>query len=512
MGATLLFPATSGAEEPTPQAENAPTVFAKTISIQNGSDQSEIDLTSIIEAYEGRALTRDDLQKLTNDITLAYEKSGFFLTRAAIARQSFADGLIIVTLSKGTIDKVTTTTIDPGFIQKIYEDALKETMVTRKTFARALESSRRIDGYRLTNVDLKPLENGAHELELAYEKKKIDARIDATNIGSRITEPWRTLLSVKISSLAKIGDALSLSYLTKPASLRDIQFFAGRYTLPINAKGTAVFFEGTVSNSAPGINDGIRELRGDLRRFAVGVSHPVILNARESLFVNGSLELLSSTENEDSVNLSKDKFRLLNLNSVFTKSIGGSNGEIVQVSAELTQGVDIFNASDTPGDRTTRNDANAQFTKFSGRALLRKNITDRIGFTGAVYGQVSSDPLLFLEEFSFGGGNFGRGYDFGEIIGDSGVGAYSELSLNGSNLGFVKQWQVYSFADVGAVWNKGDGLSIDGTPLYSAGAGVRLNIRKNLFIGYEAAHPLSDAPFTDRDFFTRHRVQLSLSN
>jgi hemolysin activation/secretion protein len=89
--------------------------------------------------------------------------------------------------------------------------------------------------------------------------------------------------------------------------------------------------------------------------------------------------------------------------------------------------------------------------------------------------QYSADPLLSYEEISAGNYSFGRGYDPGTIIGDSGIGVQAEIRYGsimpkGPDAIAI---QPFVFADGGWVWNEGAAVLDDQDELYSLGGGIR---------------------------------------
>ena len=245
-----------------------------------------------------------------------------------------------------------------------------------------------------------------------------------------------------------------------------------------------------------------------MRSGSIGIAYPIIKREHQQLTSLVKFDAVNASEEEAGVRLYNDRLRVLRISNTYQAA--DTNWRVGGV-AQLSQGFDVFNSSDRSGELTSRPDADAQFLKLDGEINIRTQLSERIGLSAGAIGQYATSPLLYNEEFSYGGGQYGRGYDFGEILGDVGAAAFMEAGLHGGPLGVLSRWEIYSFVDVGAVWNKGAGLSADGKPLYSAGGGVRLKINDELSVGYEAAHPLTDAPYTEDDKSTRHRLQLTVS-
>jgi hemolysin activation/secretion protein len=103
--------------------------------------------------------------------------------------------------------------------------------------------------------------------------------------------------------------------------------------------------------------------------------------------------------------------------------------------------------------------------------------------------QKSFSPLLLTEQFGLGGDHFGRGFDPSEITGDDGVAGAVELQYTRDpGLSFLKSYQLFTFYDAGAVWQRAPGSGHQS--LSSVGGGVRLWLPHGLDAEVEVTHPL----------------------
>ena len=104
----------------------------------------------------------------------------------------------------------------------------------------------------------------------------------------------------------------------------------------------------------------------------------------------------------------------------------------------------------------------------------------------------------------------GRGYDTGEITGEDGIGGVVELRFSDSPCDWLG-YQLYGFYDAGIVWNDNAAPGAGDATLNSAGAGVRFNLPRGLFLSYEAAKPLTRTPAVPGDKDVRHFFSLSFA-
>ncbi|MEO0400103.1 MAG: POTRA domain-containing protein [Pseudomonadota bacterium] len=491
--------------------QEKPGVLVQDIVFKGARSIPETALDAAVAPFINTKIDKDDLKKIANALTKTYFDEGYFLSQATIKPQEIVNGVLIVDMVEGALSTVRINGADDHALTRYFESALNEKPAQRRTFERALTLIKGLPGYRVEKRSLQkdPSALGQFVFDLTISLKQAMAQLDATNKGVRAGTAWRGLVSGELRSVYRAGDRLQIGALSKPGALSELTYGFGRYQTPVGGRGLVAFVEGVASNSNPRSALVGRDLNGSLRSFGLGVNYPVVQTRRSQLSVSSRFDWVNSTEFEDGDRLYADRMRIGRLSAQYARP-AGRNGRAL-FFLQTSQGLNVFNASVREGVSTSRPDADGQFLKFDGRAVVQKFVTDRISVSGSVIGQFATGPLLFLEEFAFGGGLYGRGYDFGEIIGDNGVAGFGEVGYHGGAIGLVDRWEVYSFGDIGAVWNKGQGLSIDGDPLYSAGAGVRVTLADYVFLNYEAAYPIADAPFTEKDDHARHRLQVTLT-
>jgi hemolysin activation/secretion protein len=109
-------------------------------------------------------------------------------------------------------------------------------------------------------------------------------------------------------------------------------------------------------------------------------------------------------------------------------------------------------------------------------------------------GQYSATGLLSTEECGIGGSQFGRAYDFSEIVGDSCMAASLELRYAINTHGTPFQYaQLYTVYDGGSTANDHPLSATDDKTksLSSIGLGVRVGLRKFVTGSVEYAKPLT---------------------
>jgi hemolysin activation/secretion protein len=151
----------------------------------------------------------------------------------------------------------------------------------------------------------------------------------------------------------------------------------------------------------------------------------------------------------------------------------------------------------------TRAQGDPQFTKIEAEVQRLQRIDEDFNLLLVGRGQWSANPLLSSEEFSVGGINLGRGYDPSEVTGDDGIAAKAEVQWNspyGTESPYVDGYQVYSFFDIGTVWDQDPTTnSQKRDSISSTGAGVRVNFAGQTQADLAVAFPLTREVQTQSD-------------
>jgi hemolysin activation/secretion protein len=173
------------------------------------------------------------------------------------------------------------------------------------------------------------------------------------------------------------------------------------------------------------------------------------------------------------------------------------------------QGLDIFGASEL-GDNVSRFGAAPNFSVLDFYYTRYQTFSDVWSAKISMASQTAYGPLYLSQQFYLGGAAFGRGYGAAEISGDNGIAGSFEMRFDQRpNFRYLAGYQIYGFADAGAVWNDGFRLG-DGLALTSAGAGVRFffwdDVQADIGVAFPLSYRALDNPRRDA------RLLFSVSN
>jgi hemolysin activation/secretion protein len=285
--------------------------------------------------------------------------------------------------------------------------------------------------------------------------------------------------------------------------------------LPLGVEGTKLFFLGSYTQSEPGFT--LAPLLTESEGIAgiVRLSHPFIRSRTENLTLRGGFDYRDSSttifEDPEGVGSFHDHLRVARAGGSYdlTDRFEG----VTQISVEASQGLPFLGASPNEARGLSRPGARSEFQKLT-LDVSRLQSLDFLGrgltLLGAFSAQRSlGDALLASEQFGLGGPAFLRGYDPSEVTGDNGWAAKLELQWSAlAGLAWLRDVQVYGFADMGKVWNVHADTALNGPHLASAGTGVRFALNDNLSGSVEVAKPLTRVVETYRFSGDQHPTRV----
>lgn len=269
------------------------------------------------------------------------------------------------------------------------------------------------------------------------------------------------------------------------------------------------------------------EIHTRMREMRYGLSYPLYRRKDNTVTIDGSFVHRSLKTKFDDVPTYKEFSQYLDLHLIYDRvnsqpvrsPISVPNGDfryrtLIDLGMQQSLPWGVTSVSRKIPEFALRNDANPRATRLSlyfshlqnlQPAVLQRELpwASRWSVLLQATGQYAFNPLLAQDEFSAGGYPFGRAYDFGEIIGDTGGGVSAELRLDldlGSDLDFILNdpIQLYGFYDVAAAWQRNTRIGSKAT-IASVGAGLRLPIGDMLKLELEWAEPQTRLPFSDEN-------------
>ena len=495
---------TPGGAAPASSAEMGRTFKLQGVGVSGSSVFSGEQLSKLYADKVGKDVSVGDMGGVAMAIRNMYRDAGYMFTRVTVDPiPNGAANQVSIVVHEAIIGAVTIEEPNGsiGPVRKLLERmANRIAGLKNPTLAeleRVLLLMNDIPGItRATAVPRAGKEPGVVDMFINVERDRFSGAVFADNRQSPVIGEGSGGVQVNFDAYTSGADSTQLTYINSfGAELDDLtERHLGQlmHRRNFGSNGLTGMARVLYGHTEPGDTLAAVDIQGDHVEAEVMLEYPIKRTRKMSLWVNGGFEY-RDTETDlrnGAVNLSEDRLRVAYVGARFLQrdSRGYTEGSI-----QIRQGLNILNASDDQTQPLSRFDGESDFTSVRVELARELGIYRGLSFYWEGAGQYSRGPLLASEEFAIGGGTYGRGFDPSESTGDYGVGMKAELRYSGDFTlkGTPSSYQVYGFTDFGKVWQADQGLP-DSEDLASAGAGLRLNLPKQISLVGEVAVPFEE--------------------
>ena len=447
----------------------------------------------------GMDVTLADIFTVADGIEDEYRRAGYVLTRAFVPPQRVANGVFDIDVIEGFVATVSVEGGDAsmrqglaGYLQHVPESK----PLDLATVERGLLLANDLPGIGATGV-LRPSPDvqGASDLVVTASETPFAGGVALDNRGSHYTDVWTLTGDFAANSLFDTGDQLAATISSAPDPHERV---AGqlRYRRPFGSEGVMGQLFATVTRGQPGSTlRGFNLLTGS---WAVGprLSYPILRSRAETLRVDAGITAQDARIHILGQPFSHDEWRVADIGVVYLRNnfLGGA----WSANLDVAQGLAIAGATHDHSADLSRVGATTNFTKLVGIFRHTRTLAGPVSLALAVQGQFAFAPLIVGEQVTFGGAQFGRGYEPGAITGDHGLGGSLELRYDVPSEGsFFTAMQPYAFFDQGKVWALNSDSALNRS-LSSAGGGIRVSFAGNIAASIELANTLIAVPGSDK--------------
>jgi hemolysin activation/secretion protein len=488
------------AEAAAAPAQAAPRLPLKQIIIERVSElpqQSAVTDDKLLAAADGKLgtdVTLEELRGIATGMERIFRDEGYPYVRVVLPPQRVEAGTVRLQVIEGQIEGVVVLGSSPTAKRQAEAQLARlnglgpvpvsevEQVVTALSDVPGLNA----------RVSLARGTEGPGTMRIIAEAEREDPRflINAHNWGSENLGREGVTGLVRVPGLALFGDEFQASFFT---TREWGEQFVGQlaYERTLTSGGLKVRVEGTYGQAEPSGTVATLGATTESVTANLEVSHPIYRDRDLLVDLYGGLDYanLKGELFQKTVLLSDDRTRVAYLGAEAEAEIDGfsARGHI-----EARKGVGILRAS-KKGDRTlARTEARPNAWSLLGEVNVTTPSFQTLRLDVTARGQHARDPLMAVEEFSFGNYTIVRGYDPGAATGDAAIAVAAEIAgLGYRPFNSRTHVEFFGFFDVGEYWNR-DRLAVQNRTLASWGTGVRINIDDYARAEFTYAEPLRE--------------------
>jgi hemolysin activation/secretion protein len=494
------------------------SIFVKRFQFEGNQVVSTQQLSQLLESYQNRELSAEQLQEAKNQITQYYINHKFINSGAIIPDQKVVDGIITIKIIEGQLSEVEVSgnkRVRTAYIQKRLVDK-KGVPLNLDVLQERLQLLQQNPLFERINAELGPgLSLGEGILKINVEESRpYHVQFNFNNYRSPSVGAYRGEIVGWHHNVTGWGDTFYARYgYGFQQGLKDYNF---KYNLPINRYDTAIalHLEHSDAKVVEAPFDRI-DIESAADTYALSLTQPLLKKPNKSFELGLKLE---KRQSETTVldNLfsfpegGKDGKSNLSVIRLSQDWLNRSRTEVIAARSSFNFGIDAFNA-------TVDNSPDSRFSSWLGQFqyvrrldFLHKPLLQASQVLFRVDLQKANQGVLSLEKFSVGGATTVRGYRENQMTRDNGLISSLEWRLP---LPFL-QWrlpklsknpedgipQLATFIDYGRAWNESSEIPDDPKDIYSIGLGLRWSPSQYINTELYWGHALRDIPEpTDKD-------------
>ena len=453
-------------------------LYVTSINIVGSTIYSDKEFASLLAAIVGKDVTLAALYDLAQKLTAKYGNDGYVLSRAIVPPQSLdpRGARVTIQIVEGYVDAVQWPS-EPAHDQKLFAEYGTKITAQRpaniKTIMRYLLLADNLPGLSVTSRFQASAANpNASTLIVDTAVKHIDAYSQLDNRGTPGRGPWEFSDSATFNDVLGLNEALTIIY-SGAAQVSELQSLGLSYTQVLNSEGLSIFSDANKSWGAPDTPD-LTAVEYNAQSFTwdLGLKEQAIRSRDLNLSLSEQVFLSDNEAEMLGAPSSDDRLRGVRVGANYD-STDSSNGT-TEASATFSHGFVGFGSSSNGDPLLSREHGRVDFSKIEVSASRTQQLGKGFSVVAATDDQYAFTPLLSPEECTYGGSQFGRGFDPSELSGDSCVDVSGEARFDPAVSGALKQLELYGFADYGAIFRIAPSV---GTPANASGASTGVGVR-----------------------------------
>ncbi|NES20201.1 MAG: ShlB/FhaC/HecB family hemolysin secretion/activation protein, partial [Symploca sp. SIO3E6] len=471
---------TAPVQPPSPPPEStdtdSQTVLVKKIEVTESSIFTPEELNAVVQPFEGRSLTLQELKEVADKITQLYLEEGYITSRAILVDQPIEEGIVTISILEGSLEEIKiegNVRVNPGYVRSRVQLGAGKPLNTAD-----LE-----DQLRLLRAE--PLfENIEASLRMGSEQGKsilivriaetdpFEGNVSIDNYSPPSVGSERLGVRLTHLNLTGNGDRISTSFYHTTRSGSDVGEIS--YRLPVNPMNGTVQLRTSLSRNKV-VESGFSffDIEGESQLYEASFRQPLIRTPREELALSlGFSYQRNKALLGDILPVSPGA----NSEGVTTTSVIKFGQDYLRRDARgawslrslLSFGTDFFSATDNPEPTP-----DGQFISWLGQLQRVQVLNENNLLILGADVQLTPDSLVPSQQFVIGGGQSLRGYRQNIRAGDNGFrfSVEDRITLERDE-GGIPTFQLAPFFDAGLVWNDSNNPSPLPGQRFLAGVGL----------------------------------------
>ena len=486
-----------------PQTPNLPNpedipgeIQVKSFEVIGSSVFSQEEFDELLKEFTTKPISFAELLRTKDKVTEYYFEQGYITSGAFIPPQELTDGVVKIQVVEGKVDEIVIEGLQrlkPSYIRSRIEIGSK-TPLNQNDLFEALQLLQLDPRIATLGVELAAGSRpGVSILRVEIkEGDPLSGQLTLDNQRSPSVGTFRRRIQASHNNLLGYGDTLSIGYTNTDGSNALDDF---NYIFPINPRNGTVSFRHSrtrtniieepfdildIQSKSLGYELTYRQplRQTPTKEFAIGLTASRQESATTLLDI--PFPLTEGADNDGELKISALRF--------FQEYTSRSNQEVLALRSQFNFGVGLLNSTinQDPPDST--------FFSWRGQAQYLRLLSPDVILLLRGDLQLSSQPLVSLEQFSIGGVSTVRGYRQDSLLSDNGLFASAEVRFP---ILRIPNWetnlQLAPFVDFGSVWNNRNSAStLETSTLSSVGLGLRLGVGDDFSAQLDWGIPLVD--------------------
>lgn len=457
-----------------PEGSKGVTLTLNKMDIQGVTVFAPAEIEALYKDYIGRVITLDVVWLIAERLTQKYREEGYFLSRAVVPEQEVKDGAITLRVIEGRIGEVKcdAPAAQHWVVKKWIDTLLSRHPIKADELESVLLQINDIAGVNLRAI-LEPIEASnklGDAVVLVLEPRDnslVTGQVVFDTNASRFSGSQEMMMKAQFSPF--IGQRTTVTWMSS-LPWDAVKYGGLSHEVSVFKKATVDVY-GSHTQSYPEYTLKAYDIQSRSTIIGAGFSYKLIRQRQQNLTTRIAFEGRTTHSDILGEPLTRDTTRAARWGVRY--EVADLLGGVSQADVILSQGLDLWGASQKGGTYVSRSKASPSFTKVEGSVSRLQSLVSKWSLLTSAAFQRASGPLFSSEQCGFGGQSFGRGYNDSEITGDHCLSGATEIRYGAINLLPSLSLVPYGFYDVGVVWNDDPNLAHEESGS-SSGAGLKI--------------------------------------